>query len=72
VGHSDEYGHGQGSGSQELGLTRRVQDSRILATQPQCPVDVMEPTIDVADTFYSEAGGVDLYDTAVFPKVHIR
>jgi hypothetical protein len=30
----------------------------------------MGQATDVVDTFYSEAGMVDLLDTTVFPKVH--
>jgi hypothetical protein len=38
---------------------------------PQYATNAFVQGTDVVDTFYSEAGGVDLLDTTVFPKVRL-
>jgi hypothetical protein len=64
-----EYVGFEGSGSGDPGLLGSVTDSKFTIGQPIFPVPEMEQTFQIADTFYSEVGGVDLHDTAVFPKV---
>jgi hypothetical protein len=61
----------EGSGSRDLPIVGGVQDSGFPGKEAFCPLDRMEQTTDLAETFYSKARGVDLVDTAVFPKVCI-
>jgi hypothetical protein len=61
----------KGSGSGKAGLLGGIRGSRFSVGQPIFPMPEKEQIFQIADTFYSEAGGVDLHDTVVFPKVRL-
>jgi hypothetical protein len=69
VDPNNKYIGFEGSRSRDAGLLEGVQYWRFPSKQPFYPMDRMEQTIDIVDTFYSEAGGLGLHNSAIFSKV---
>ena len=60
-----------GRSSEEVGMQEENPNSASPETDLQFLVDALERGTEASDTFYSEAGGIDMLDTVVFPKVRV-
>ena len=59
------------NGSKDTAFVRDEEPLQFEERHLLCPMDGMDNTHEVEDTFYSEAGTLDLFDIALSPKVHI-
>jgi hypothetical protein len=71
LGNNHNYTDLHGSRSEDPALIRRPKNSDSHLREPLSPEAPLDDTTEVGETFYSEAGGPDFFDTTLFPRIRI-